>query len=42
MAAEQIAQFDQIGRLRGWIGDGVFVTDDRGEMRQQGGIDRFV
>src|SRR6516165_8165411 len=42
MATEQIPHFDEIGRLRGRIGDGVFVADNGGETRKQGGIDRFA
>jgi hypothetical protein len=39
---EHIAHLDDIWRLHLRIGDGVFVTDDRGEARQQRRIDRFV
>jgi hypothetical protein len=36
------AHFDEVRRLRHRIGDGVFVADDGGETRKQGGIDRFT
>ena len=42
MAAEQIAHFNEVGRLSGRIGDGVFVANDGGEALQQSGIDRFT
>ena len=38
VALEQIAHFDEIGRLQRRIGNGVSVADDRGEARQQSGI----
>ena len=41
VALEHVAHLDQIRRLQVRIGDGEFFADDRGEAREQGGVELF-